>query len=100
VAYATGKNAYGISDRSGVRYKLNRMQKEWTGSLVGFDEYEPKQPQLYPTPRAADPQALRNARPDRKEPFFVFVGVPVVEISPFVAVRATGQVGNVTVSTA
>ena len=42
MAFASGKNAYGISDRSGFRYKLNRMRKEWNGSLVGFDEFEPK----------------------------------------------------------
>ena len=73
--FASGKNAYGISDRSGVRYKLNRMKKEWNGSLVGPDEFEPKHPQLYPPPRADDPQAIRNARPDRIEPMAVNVGL-------------------------
>ena len=40
--YATGKKAYGISDRSGFRYRLRDMRKEWNGLLVGYDEYEPK----------------------------------------------------------
>ena len=34
-AFARGKYAYGISDRSGFRYKLNSMKREWNGSLVG-----------------------------------------------------------------
>ena len=32
--FAVGKKSYGISDRSGFRYRLNDMQKEWTGMLV------------------------------------------------------------------
>ena len=44
--YAAGKYAYGISDRSGFRYKLSDMRKEWNGSIVGKDEYESKHPQL------------------------------------------------------
>ena len=46
MAYASGKRAYGISDRSGRRYRLRDMRKEWTGSLVGPDEFEAKHPQL------------------------------------------------------
>ena len=38
--YATGKWAYGISDRSGFRYRLKDMRKEWNGLLVGKDEWE------------------------------------------------------------
>jgi hypothetical protein len=40
--YATGKWAYGISDRSGFRYRLKDMRKEWNGLLVGKDEWERK----------------------------------------------------------
>jgi hypothetical protein len=36
--------------------------------LVGKDEYEAKQPQLYPRRVKPDPQALRISRPDRTEP--------------------------------
>ena len=46
--YASNKRAYGISDRSGFRYKLRDMRMEWNGSLVGRDEYEAKHPQLDP----------------------------------------------------
>ena len=97
--YALGKNAYGISDRSGFRYPLHRMRKEWTGFLVGFDEYEPKQPQLEPRRKVVDPQALRNPRPDRVEPLDVFVGVPLVEAPNLRPAQGFGKVGTVTVVT-
>ena len=35
--FASGKNAYGISDRSVFRYRLRDMRKEWNGFLVGND---------------------------------------------------------------
>ncbi len=62
--YATGKWAYGISDRSGFRYRLREMRREWNGLLVGKDEWEPKHPQLEPLRARPDAQALRNPRPD------------------------------------
>ena len=65
MAFASGKNAYGISDRSGRRYRLREMRLEWTGSLVGPDEFEPKHPQLFPPKAFPDPQALRNPRPEQ-----------------------------------
>ena len=66
--YASNKYAMGISDRSGVAYRQRDMRKEWTGLLVGKDEWEPKQPQLMVVKTPADPQALRDPRPDRTEP--------------------------------
>tara|TARA_R110001632_G_scaffold175841_1_gene295534 strand:- start:530 stop:1231 length:702 start_codon:yes stop_codon:yes gene_type:complete len=63
--FATGKWAYGISDRSGFRYRLRDMRKEWNGLLVGKDEWEAKQPQLEPIRATPDPQALRNPRPEQ-----------------------------------
>ena len=62
--YASGKDAYGVSDRSGFRYRLKDMKVEWNGLKVGHDEYEPKHPQLEPRRRVIDPQALRDPRPD------------------------------------
>ena len=38
MAYASGKKAWGISDRSGWRYRLHSMRTEWNGSKVGPDE--------------------------------------------------------------
>ena len=97
MAFARGEKAWGISDRSGFRYRLKDMKKEWTGALVGPDEFEPKHPQLYPPKVGPDPQALRNPRPDPQEGH-VYVPVgnnvfpPVSSAGPLV-----GMVGRVTV---
>lgn len=99
MAYASDKNAWGISDRSGRRYRLREMKREWTGALVGPDEYEPKHPQLYPPKVGPDPQALRNPRPDQPEALQVYVGVPTVEDPSLVRPRMVGSVGQVTVVT-
>jgi hypothetical protein len=99
MAFASDKNAYGISDRSGFRYRLRDMRKEWTGALVGPDEFEEKHPQLNPPRHRADPQALRNPRPDQSETLVVFVGVPTVEAPRLQQLRMVGGVGQVTVGT-
>ena len=64
MSFASGKKAFGISDRSGFRYRLRDMKREWNGALVGPDEFETKHPQLFPPRIGPDPQALRNPRPD------------------------------------
>jgi len=97
--YALGKNAYGISDRSGFRYPLGRMRKEWTGMIVGYDEWEAKQPQLEPRRKVIDAQALKDPRPDRVEPLDVYVGVPLVENPELNSPNVFGLVGSVTVIT-
>ena len=97
MSFASNKNAWGISDRSGFRYRLRDMKKEWTGALVGPDEYEPKHPQLYPPRVGPDPQALRNPRPDVKETVQAYVGVPLVENPNLVVPRMVGQVGQLSV---
>lgn len=66
--FATGKNSYAISDRSGFRYRYTDMRKEWNGLLVGRDEFEKKQPQLGPFRKVSDAQALRDARPEPNNP--------------------------------
>tara|TARA_E500000318_G_scaffold78545_1_gene73407 strand:+ start:502 stop:804 length:303 start_codon:yes stop_codon:yes gene_type:complete len=96
--YASGKYAYGISDRSGFRYRLREMRKEWNGLLVGPDEYEEKHPQLSAPNVGADPQALRDPRPDRNEPLTVFVYKDQIGL-PEKGPRAVGRVGTVTVTT-
>ena len=97
--FATGKKSWAISDRSGVRYPYRLMKKEWNGALVGPDEYEVKHPQLGPFRKVVDPEALREARPDRVEPLSVFVGVPIPENMDLRSTRGFGQVGLVTVTT-
>jgi len=97
--FAGGKESWAISDRSGFRYPYRVMKKEWNGLLVGPDEYEPKQPQLGPFRKVVDPEALRNARPDRVEPLDIYVGVPLVVAPNLRPVQGFGQVGMVTVTT-
>lgn len=75
--YASGKYAWGISDRSGFRYRLKDMRQEWNGLLVGPDEYEEKHPQLEPNRRPTDPEALRNPRPDTNNEMSATVTFPV-----------------------
>ncbi len=65
--FATGKHAFGISDRSGMKYRYRDLKKEWNGSLVGPDEFEAKHPQLGPFRTVSDAEALRDARPSRTE---------------------------------
>jgi len=99
MAFASNKNAWGISDRSGFRYRLREMKKEWTGALVGPDEFEPKHPQLYPPKVGPDPQALRNPRPDQAETLTVYVGIPtVMDPNPNI-LRLSAKVGTVEVVT-
>ena len=99
MAFASGNKAWGISDRSGRRYRLHEMKKEWTGALVGPDEYEPKHPQLYPPRVGPDPQALSNPRPDQPEGLQVYVAVPTIEDPSLVRPRMVGSAGQVTVVT-
>ena len=97
--FASGKDSWAISDRSGFRYPYKVMKREWNGLLVGPDEYEPKHPQLGPFRKVVDPEALENARPDRVEPLDVFVGVPLVEAPTLKPAQGFGKVGQVTVVT-
>ena len=68
MAYAIGKYAIAISDRSGLQFPYNEMVKEWNGAWVHTSEYEPKAPQLMPHEHSPDPQALEHPRPARVAP--------------------------------
>jgi len=96
--YASGKYAYGLSDRSGFQYRLRDMKKEWNGLVVGPDEFEPKHPQLEAPRVSPDPQALRNPRPDQPETLKVHLFTDVVGL-PIQAPRSIGKVGSVEVVT-
>jgi hypothetical protein len=63
MAYASGKFAIAICDRCGFQYAYKSLKKEWTGFRVCKECYEPKEPQLDPVPHVADPEAIRNPRP-------------------------------------
>ena len=103
--FATGKHAFGISDRSGFRYRLKDMRREWNGLLVGKDEYEEKHPHLEPFGKVAGPEAIKNARPETdlvNQRTFQYGFNPggfktlsgMIEENDLVA---TGQVGTVTI---
>ena len=68
MAFASGRYAMFISDRSGVAFPYPRMRIEWQGFRVDISEFEEKQPQLTPPRYIADPTALQHAVSDRKEP--------------------------------
>lgn len=86
--FASGKRAYGISDRSGFRYRKADMRKEWNGLLVGPDEYEPKHPQLTPPRNISDPQAIKDARTDRTEPAVEVL----LDLDPFTSGSASSSI--------
>ena len=66
MAFARGKFAKAVSDRSGLAFPYNEMVKEWNGSLVHYSEFEEKHPQLEPRKHKTDPEALKNATPEFK----------------------------------
>lgn len=106
MAYASGRHAYGISDRSGRRYRLRDMKTEWTGAKVGPDEFEPKHPQLFPPRAFPDPQALRDPRPENElteqrsiQHGYNPVGFQDIPgVTPPNNLVAEGEVGTVTVT--
>lgn len=110
MAYAKGKQAYGICDISGFRYKLKDMKRTWDGLLVGPDQWDAKHPQLEPRTHAADPEALFNPRPDRTEDGgtgFVVVTAPSITKnfsmlsstipSKFELAKLSGNLGDISV---
>jgi len=68
MAYAAGKYAKFISDRSGMAFPYSQMRIEWNGAKVAASEFEEKQPQLTPARHIADAEALKNATSARTEP--------------------------------
>ena len=103
MAFASGKYAYRISDRSGFRYKIKDTRKEWNGSIVGKDEYEEKHTQLEPANVRADNEAIRDARPDVEDDgkkFIVYTNTGLGNLGTLLTTfSATASVGTVIVST-
>tara|TARA_R100001510_G_C7613640_1_gene176433 strand:- start:78 stop:542 length:465 start_codon:yes stop_codon:yes gene_type:complete len=99
--FASGKRAYFISDRSGQRYRYQDAKREWTGAIVGPDEFEPKHPQLFPVRNIADPQALRDPRPDTQNIIPVTITFPTFNLTTVKYIPAptiNAVVGSVSVS--
>ena len=67
MAYARGKYAKFISDRSGMEFPYTEMVIEWNGARVHKSEFEPKAPQEQPQKYVPDPEPLQFPRPDRTE---------------------------------
>lgn len=98
--FAAGKKAFGFSDRSGFRYPLNKMRREWNGLKVGPDEYEEKHPQLEPRRVKADAQALKDPRPEKRHiDAEIRVGFPTLERPVPDQLRLPIKVGEVEIQT-
>ena len=91
MAYAKGKYAQAISDRSGMAFPYNEMVREWNGMFVHKSEYEPKQPQLEPRPHGGDAQGLQNIRSDRTENAVA----QLLPHDPFTTYAASSRIINV-----
>ena len=84
--YASGKYAYAISDRSGMRFPYSEMVREWNGSLVHYSEFESKQPQISPKPVGSDPIALYNPRPQSAS----VASLILLDPNPFTTIKYGG----------
>ena len=102
-AFASNKNAYGICDVSGFRYKLKDMKKTWNWLLVGPDMFDPKHPQIEPRTVVTDPQALQDPRPDTADDynfFTVYTNVGLGKLgTQLTTYEVTCSVGSVTITT-
>ena len=103
MAFASQKNAYGICDITGFRYKLKDMKKTWDGLLVGPDQWSAKHPQLSPKTVPADPQGIKNARPDTNDDnnvFLVYSNFGDGKLgSVLETFEVTSSIGTVTITT-
>ena len=91
MAFARGKYAKAISDRSGMEFPYNEMVKEWNGYFVHISEYEEKHPQLEINSKAGEGIGLSNARPDRAESEVARILSP----DPFETIAASSGIINV-----
>jgi len=116
MAYSLGKFALGICDRCGFEYKLSDLREEWNKLKTCPECFEPKAPQLEPTPIVTDPEALYNPRPSNDvevgEGFVVvsdantfsatsnnFLSMnPAILVTNFTITEMTASVGIVTIT--
>ena len=105
MAYAKGKYAFGICDRTGFRYKMEDLVYEVTngkrnGLRVGRDVVDPDHPQNFVGQiKSDDPQSIIDARPDQTEPLELSVGVAQFDDFDLKISPIFGLVGIVTVTT-
>jgi len=91
MAFARGKYAKAISDRSGMEFPYREMRKEWNGSLVHKSEYEARHPQDEARHYSVEGHGLRHARPARTENTVVTILGP----DPFETIAAGSGIINV-----
>lgn len=77
--FASGKHAWGIDDRSGLRVKYSDLRRQWDGIYVHKEDDEPQHSQLHREP-VKDVMALHHARPgsNKREDATVFIRRGVV----------------------
>ena len=67
MAYAKGKYALGMCDICGFTYPYLDLRKQWNNYKACPECFDPKQPQLDPTPQVLVAEALYNPTPDQAE---------------------------------
>jgi len=91
MAFAKGKYAKAISDRSGMEFPYKEMIREWNGMLVHKSEYEARHPQDEARHYSVEGHGLRNARPARSENEVA----RMLESNPFETIAASSGIINV-----
>ncbi len=91
MAFAKGKYAKAISDRSGMEFPYREMVKEWNGMLVHKSEYEARHPQDEVRYHGAEGHGLRYAKPARSENEVA----RMLEPNPFETIAASSGIINV-----
>ena len=108
--FSKGKYAFGFCDRTGFRYKIKDLVPQiragrMTGLMVGKDMLDEDQPQnfLGRLGDYADPQSLRDARPDTSQDdsrkLFAFDPVGSGNADASGNLVARGKIGTVKVTT-
>ena len=103
MAFASNKNAYGICDLTGFRYKHKDLRKTWDGLLVGKDQWDAKHPRLMPKPSPVDPEAIRDARTESSDTnnfFTLYTNVGDGKLgTSLTSFELTASIGTVTITT-
>ena len=92
--FATGQYALALCDRCGQQYDYISLRQEWNGLRVCPDCFEEKHPQLEPHPVPFEPEALRDPRPDRKEPVEILVGQNTFPLFTTTSIQGVSSVGE------
>ena len=92
--FATGQYALALCDRCGQQYDYIELRQEWNGLRVCPECFEEKHPQLEPNSVPYEPEALRDPRPDRKEPLNIFVGQNTFPLFTSISIQAISSIGE------